>query len=134
MTDTNTLTAVPERERLTFMPTLFGKHFMSGETLVYNFMRAYAEGYNGGFYTFYKTECGAAFLACEDQAEYSISIDTNYFSGTMSAVAAGIVATLYSLSLNACRFNCQHLSEQYHTLLDYARTHPEYSTISAAID
>lgn len=130
----NTLITVPKNDRLAFLPRLFGKFFLQGETTVYNFMQAYVDGYNGGYYDFHQTPCGASFMACTAAQTYQVDIDTNYFSRKLTAETTGIIATLFSLSINSLRYQSQHLSDQYQALLAYAQSTPDSAAIFSAID
>src|SRR5699024_9703965 len=49
-----TATAVPEAERMQFLPRFFGHQYMMlGETMVYSWMERLAPDYHGGFWNFY---------------------------------------------------------------------------------
>ena len=67
-----------------------------------------------------------------------LTVGGNWFDADLSADAAGIVATLYSL----CQLTSEMegtdvgdvLIERYHSLRDFVRHHPEADLIYAAID
>jgi hypothetical protein len=58
----------------------------------------------------------------------------NYYQGEMSADAAGITASLFSINELANRTSDDSLINAYHLLLDFAREHEEAQEILSAID
>lgn len=130
-----TATAVPEGQRRGFLPKLFGQHFMKGEAYVYAWMSRLCEEYQGGYWEFYDLSNGGGFLApTHRQTPMKLSWASNYFEGSMTAEAAGIVATLYALSHLANETGDDLLIDHYDLLRDYAQEHPEAGLIFGAID
>ncbi|HDR9164780.1 TPA: antirestriction protein, partial [Burkholderia vietnamiensis] len=95
-----TATAVPETERLNFLPDVFGqKIMMHAEALLYHFARSFApDDYSGGMWEFYKLSNGSGYAAPTTPERYNLSISGNGFEGSMSADAAGIVFTLFAMN------------------------------------
>lgn len=85
---------IPLRQRMSFLPALFGNYFLSGESFVFGFMEKYAQGYNGAHYDFMKSENGAMYL--KPDSDYFLSLP-NYFNESISADICGIIATYYAL-------------------------------------
>lgn len=128
-------TRVPDARRMPFLPELFGvKYMMTGERAVFQYMEYLCKDYTGGYWEFYKTPSGAMFMAPRGEKRLHLSCDTNYFSGDMSAQAAGIVATLFALNHLAHKTLDQHIAEQYQLLRAAAGDHPEAPAIYGAID
>src|ERR1022692_1022899 len=105
--NTISATLVGEAERLNFLPRFFGERFMLlGENAVFDWMGKLSEDYNGGFWNFYTLSNGGFYMAPAGRDVMQISVDGNGFDGTLSADAAGIVATIFALDY------VTHLSRQ----------------------
>lgn len=131
-------TKVSELGRMFFLPRHFGPRLMlRGEVTIYQWMKRLCRDYGGGSWTFYDLSGGGFYMA-PDMGRMRIEVVSNYFSGEMSADAAGIVATLFAL----CQLAEEYVEEEegdafarnFHCLRDYAVTHPEAPTIIRAID
>lgn len=135
--DNQTITAsiVPEDERMDFLPTHFGKDFMKGENLVYAYADRLIEDYKGAYWIFYKLSNGSFFLAPRAET-LKISHADNYFEGTLSGEAAGIVVTLFAMNhlMSISKHDVDALVDAYYALKDYGCEHPEASLILSAID
>ncbi len=134
-TSTNAIQAkvVPGDERLQFLPRVFGRRFMQGETAVFNWMRRLCSEYSGGFWDFVDLSNGGFYLRLASDKSLALYVDGNGFDGAMSADAASIVATLFAI--NELMFDGAHeLDDAYYALRDYALQHPECRSILHAID
>jgi hypothetical protein len=68
-------------------------------------------------------------------ARMKLAWDGNGFEGEVSNDAAGIIATLFTLSHIPITFRgADHLAEHYHRLLYFAAEHDDSRMIFAAID
>lgn len=67
---------------------------MRGEALVFGWLDALVEGYNGGYWNFYTLTNGGFYMAPANYDRMRLEAVGNGFGGEMSADAAGIVATL----------------------------------------
>jgi hypothetical protein len=131
---------VPEDERMTFLPQLFGPRvFFHGESAVYGWMRKLCKAYTGGLWQFFRVgDAGAGFMAPDIEGPLKLYVDGNGFEGDMSTEAAGIVVTLFAL--NHLMFSTPDkgavdlLCDRYEELRDFAREHAEARAIFAAID
>ena len=78
------------------------------------------------------------YLAPELTGRLCLEVDGNGYSGELSADAAGIVATLFTLGQLAADNQgtdvADVLIDRYHFLRDFARDHPEAAEIFRAID
>lgn len=128
---------VPDNERMSFLPRVFGPDALSmvqNEARVYQWMEHLSPDYRGGYWEFYDLSNGGFFLAPAGDKRYRVQVKGNYFDGEMSAQAAGIVATLFTLGQVAAQTEDEHYIDAYHDLLEYASEHPERELILAAID
>jgi hypothetical protein len=128
---------VPEKARSTFLPNLVSVPLMGlFENKVYDFLDKFCEGYNGGYWEFYRLSNGGGYMAPSiDDTTMKLEIESNGYSGTMSGDAAGIVVTLFALNYLIWRFpHATMLIDHYHALRDYAAEHSESAAIFAAID
>ncbi len=132
---TITATLVSEDERLAFTPKLFGKHFMLGEQLVYDWMGSLCTEYTGGFWAFYELSNGGMFMAPTEQLEMHLRWAMNYSSEHVSAQAAGIVATLFAMNqvINSEQYE-QSLIDRFYALREYAAAHEDARAIYRLID
>lgn len=133
--DTNSIiaTKVPGNRRMSFLPKYAGKHFMRFEPMVYQALTQLA-GNSGGMWMFYELSNGGFYMAPRGHDEMALSSSDNFFEGTVSGDAAGIIACLYAL----CRLwemtEDDAIAEHYHALRDFAMDHAEAGAIFGAIN
>jgi len=125
---------VPENLRMRFLPAQFGQYMLKGESLVYQWLDQISKDYTGGLWDFYTLSNGGFYMAPKSDNAFKIDIIGNYFTGEMSADAAGIVASLFTLCEMANRFVDDKLINQYHWLRDFSIEHAEAGLIMSAID
>lgn len=126
---------VEEYQRMAFLPWLAGKNFAQFEMNVFALASRFIQGYDGAFWDFYIVPGDSGFMAFNTPETVTITIDTNGYSGSMSAQAAGIVLTLFGLNL--CMeedADNELLVTRFYGLRDFASKHPEAAAIFAAID
>jgi len=137
-----THTRVPHGLRLRFLPRVFGRHMMRGESLVYDWARRLCPDYTGGSWHFYDLSNGGFYLALSDAPgsvvagqpdQMRICVDGNGFEESMSCDAAGIVITLFALNQMSW-IGVDGMADAYHRLLDFAAEHAEHRLILSAID
>lgn len=130
------VTLVPEARRMAFLPALFSPALMLiGERAVYQFMSWLApDDYIGGLWSFHERGGQPLFLSPDADKRFRIFCETNGYMGEVSAEAAGIIATLFSLSHLSFRHEADQLSEAYMRLYGFAGDHPEAGEIFKAID
>ena len=128
-------TAVPVAKRLDFLPRHFGKRMMEVETYIFNRFTTLCKSYRGGYWEFYDLSNGGCYLALRSQTPLDLDINSNGFQGTVSADAAGIIVTLFTLCELAFRHENEEIfSTRFHQLRDFATTHAEHALIFQAID
>lgn len=123
-----------ELDRVQVLPALFGPHSVRFEMYVFGWMRRLAPEYDGAHWDMYRLSNGGFYMAPTSQPTYVLSVDTKQFEGTLCADAAGIVATLFALNQFAWEFQDASFADLYHSLLDFAAEHAEFSLIFRAID
>jgi hypothetical protein len=65
---------------------------------------------------------------------WRIAVHGNGYQGTVSADAAGIIATLFMIGQLAGELQTDAIAELYHALLDFGTEHAEQAAILSAID
>ncbi|MGF6986521.1 hypothetical protein QFZ99_006062 [Paraburkholderia atlantica] len=133
-------TLVPEQRRMDFLPAMFDRYFLPGETALFNAAACYLGGYQGGLWDFY--EAGDVRYAVPIQTDrWAVSVPGNYFEGEVSADAAGIICSMFALNAMAAFAHerrdgeaTDFLADAYHALRRYACEHPEARAILSAID
>ncbi|MGV6876579.1 antirestriction protein, partial [Pseudochelatococcus sp. B33] len=83
---------------------------------------------------FYEHAGQPLFLAPASRPRFGIESGLTEFRGEVSAEAAGIIATMFTLSHLSFRHESYLLAEGYHRLHAYLGGHPEASEIFQAID
>lgn len=123
-----------EGERLDALPRHFGgRGMLKVEFAIYDALRELAAGYEGGYWHYYELSNGGFYMAPDIASPFTLSVSGNGFSGSLSADAAGIVASLFGINLIANRRD-ERCIEHYYLLRDFALGHAEQSSIFRAID
>lgn len=132
--NTNSLTKVPETQRLTMLPKYFGnKQMMRIESSIYRTFANMCEDYRGGYWDFYEIPNGF-YMAPSSDTEFSLSIAGNYFDEELSPDAAGIVVCLFVYCHFANKLKDDRFSDLYHALREFSLNHAEKPAIFRAID
>lgn len=128
-------TQIQEQDRLNFLPHHFCRYMLRFEQQVYRQLDELAADYHGGYWEFYDLSNGGCYLAPTGKP-LQLTQASNGFEATVSADAAGIIATLYALSSLAFQLHEQTdvFTKHYHRLREYALEHAEAAQILAAID
>ena len=134
MTRTIQVTLVDENERLSFLPKYFDKWMLSAENRIYDILNRFCSTYKGAYWNFYELSNGGFYMAPELKEMLHLVIESNGFSGEMSADASGLISTLYVLNTLCYLSEDEQLINRYYWLRDYADEHPEAGKIFAAID
>ena len=128
---------VPDAQRSDHVGQLFGLHFsMQLEPVIYDITASMATEYQGGYREFYKLSNGGFYMAPDSEKPFSVSCQ-NYYTGTLSGDALGIVACLYAyshLSFTPNQALGRRYARHYHLLREYMMEHPEVAEILGAID
>ncbi|WP_061800056.1 antirestriction protein [Serratia ficaria] len=140
-TEIVTATVIPHNRRTAFLPRLFGAWHLAAQGHIFRTAENLSKDYTGGSWEFKELSNGGGYLVPKCAEEFHVSVSGNYFSGTLSADAAGIVFTLFTL--NALIWHAYHneysliqnmLITQQERLKQFARDHKESGRIFAAID
>jgi len=129
-----TQTQIPETKRLAFLPAKLGADCAAFESLVFNFMGQYAQGYSGGYWHFYTLSNGGLYIALDSVERFKVCNPMNYFEKEMSAQAASISVCLYALNALAWKRQSASIIDAYYHLRDFAAEHEEAAQIMAFID
>lgn len=126
-------TQIADAQRLAFLPHYFGHEMLHVESAVYAQMRALCREYSGGYWTFWALSNGGCFLSPSEGC-YALRCPNGY-GGAFPAEAAGVVVTLYALSLLSFRRSGQEVyATRFHQLRAFALEHALAGEIFAAID
>ncbi len=136
LAETNGITAtlVVESQRLAILPRYAGQHMAALESAIFHAMREYCREYQGGYWYMYELSNGSFYMAPGRDEKLPMACAGNYYEGTMSADAAGIVACLVGFNRLAWKTRDQRFVDLFHALRHFAAYHPENSAIFAAID
>lgn len=130
-------------ERSSIIAQYFGPYMVMAENCIYNTLEEMSEDYKGGMWAFHEITFGeekAFYMAPDNSKTYGIECTGNYYSGTVSADAAGLIACLDTY----CRYAnglyekdekySERFTEMYHLLRCWAGEHQECDAIFSAID
>lgn len=136
ITQTITMTVVPNSKRPAFLPEKTGAAYLAFETALYGMADNLSRDYEGGYWEFCELSNGGFY--CYPATEKDFGCDSlNGFECRMSADAFGITATLFALN---CAMDGQSgatlekLVDGYYRLRDYAAEHEEATQIFRMID
>ena len=125
---------VLEDARIDTLPRHFGARMMSVENGIYNFMRAFASEYKGGYWDLYELSNGGFYMA-PHSGPLKFSVHSNGFEGTLSADAAGITVCLFTFSHFSFHYPADEVfSRHFYALKKFAQDHKEGELIISAID
>ena len=128
---------VPEDQRLAVTASLFGPHFpLQIEPVVYSIAERMADDYCGGYWQFYTLNNAGFYLVPDEDCSFEVKCE-NYFNGTLSADALGIVCCLYAYSQLSFQgdFDFSRLcAKHYHLLRHFMMGHEEVAAILGATD
>ena len=125
---------VAECERMQMLPKHFGRNMLTVEYAIFAFMRKLSQQYTGGYWTYFELSNRGFYMAPQSDSRFLIAVETNDFTGEISADAAGITACLFALSHLSFQVRNEQVAEHFHLLRDFALEHAEASVILAAID
>lgn len=124
---------LPEQDRMAALPRQFGRHMLTVEHRIYDFMSQFASSYSGGCWSFFELSNGGFYMSPPDAA-YELQIESNGFRGRMSADAVGIAVCLFAFAQLSFEYPTGGFGKHFHRLRDFARDHPEAAAIFQAID
>lgn len=129
---------VPDELRISFWPKHFGTipQWITLEPRIFAWMDRLCADYHGGIWRFSTLSNGGAFMApeSENNETWTLFNSVNGNGAELTSEAAGIVVCLMAYSHQACRTECDAMTEHYYRLRDFALSHPECSAIMHIID
>ncbi|MCA8355612.1 antirestriction protein [Burkholderia cepacia] len=125
---------VPAEQRVQFLPKHFGTEYLNVESMIFSWASRLSDDYIGEHWQFFELDNGGCYLAPDHSSRIRVSYPLNEYEGVMGADAFGIVVTLYTLCHIAEITGDDSFVDRYHLLKTYAKQHPEFREISAAID
>ncbi|ADU15372.1 antirestriction protein [Asticcacaulis excentricus] len=129
------ITLIPDEERGSFIPKLLpGVPLIMAENYIFDILSNLCRDYRGGLWNYYRTHNGALYSAPTGYGQMRLMCDGNFFDDEMSEDAAGIVATLFTLSHLSFRYPSDAIATNYEKLREFSYRHPESVLISRAID
>lgn len=131
-----TRSQVPDDRRMAVLPHYAGQHYLRLEMMIYRSMEHYCQAYQGGYWSFWELSNGSFYMVPELGTEPVRMVGPgNWFDGTMSLDAAGIVACLVAFNHMSWSGSDQdRFIELFYGLRDWAGQHAECGSIMAAID
>lgn len=141
MNDKITRTTVPDGAYLDFMMAKVGitEIAVTAAPMISLLIATYCSGYNNSDTPLvcYELSNGGWYVAPDIDRTLMWDSPLNWFSGELSADAAGITASLYymsNLSFTEDQVLSEKISEAFHKLRAYALDHDEAASIFRAID
>ena len=125
---------VAEADRMAFLPRYAGRRFLLVETATFRFLEQMSPDYQGGYWHFYTLSNGGFFMTPSGPGRLQLCCEGNGYTGTVSAQAAGIIATAMALSHLSCQFEEERLIDAFYQLRDFASSHAEAPAIFRALD
>lgn len=132
--DRITSSVVPEELRLNVLPRYLGRHYLTGESYVYDWAARLNRSYQGGLWHFFTLSNGGFYMAPADASRVHVHWHLNGYSDMMGADAFGITVTLFALCHLAEKTLDDTIIERYHLLREFAVQHVESANILRAID
>jgi hypothetical protein len=125
---------VPDELRINVLPRFLGRHYLTGESLVYDWAARLCHSYNGGLWHYFTLSNGGFYMAPADSSRVHVRWHLNGYSDMMGADAFGIVVMLFALCHLAEKTLDDTIIERYHQLREFATHHVEAANILRAID
>lgn len=129
-----TMKLVSTKNRMSILPKYAGKHMMHVEALIFDAMREYCDDYQGGHWYLYELSNGGFYMAPGREETLAMHCAGNFFEGTMSADAAGLVASLVGINRVLWKTNSEQLNTLFYAVREFAIQHKESRDILRAID
>lgn len=126
---------VKESARTSILPKYAGSYLNILEPLIYQVLSEYCAEYRGAYWQIWELSNHTFFMVPEVNTEtLKMSCSGNFYSGEMSAEAAGIVACLGAFNRMAWATDDQRFVNHFYALKDFASQHSEATEIFKAID
>ncbi|SIT50805.1 hypothetical protein; CP4-6 prophage [Paraburkholderia piptadeniae] len=129
-----TSSVVPDELRLNVLPCYLGRHYLTGESMVYDWAARLCSSYEGGHWNFFTLSNGGFYMAPSNMDRVHVRWYMNGYSDMMGADAFGITVTLFALCHLAEHTLDDVIVTRYHQLREFAVHHAEAANILRAID
>jgi hypothetical protein len=129
-----TVTKIKNEDLGNVLASLFPEDFLNVEFDHYQVLDSLTNEYRGGLWTGYTNPEHTIFFMVPPGESYTLDVQGNYYHGTMSAEAAGIVTSLMVLNRLVWRTRDPAHNDLFYNLRTWAMDHPEASEIFRAID
>jgi hypothetical protein len=127
-------TLVGEGSRIGALNSIFGRYAIRLESLAFSWMKRLSKDYTGGYWNFYTLNNNGFYMAPRMDKTVHMSNALNWFEGSVTPDAAGIIASLFALNQLCNETAIDEHIELYYALREYAAQHPEHRLIFKAID
>jgi hypothetical protein len=125
---------VPDELRMNVLPRFLGRHYLTGESMVYEWAARLCCSYEGGYWNFFTLSNGGFYMAPSNIDRVHVRWHMNGYSDLMGADAFGITVTLFALCHLAEHTIDDAIVARYHQLREFAAQHVEAANILRAID
>lgn len=125
---------VPDELRLNVLPCYLGRHYVEGESLVYDWAARLHRSYEGSYWNFFALSNDGFYMAPSNMGRVHVRWHMNGYSDMMGADAFGITVTLFALCHLAEKTLDDSIIERWHQLREFAAQHVEAANILRAID
>ena len=129
-----TSSIIPDELRLNVLPRYLGRHYLTGEGMVYDWAARLCSSYDGGSWHYFTLSNGGFYMAPAEASRVHVRWHLNGYSDIMGADAFGITVTLFALCHLAEKTLDDTIIERYHLLREFAVQHVESANILRAID
>ncbi|MEX3693795.1 antirestriction protein [Paraburkholderia sp. BR14263] len=127
-------TVIPGKLKLNVLPRYLGRHYIAGESLVYDWAARLCSSYDHGEWHYFTLSNGGFYMAPANMGRVHVRWHMNGYSDMMGADAFGITVTLFALCHLAEKTLDDTIIERYHQLREFATQHVEAANILRAID
>ncbi|MDR6412293.1 antirestriction protein [Paraburkholderia terricola] len=125
---------VPDELCLNALPRFLGRHYMEGESLVYDWAARLCRSYEGGHWNFFTLSNDGFYMTPSNMGRVHVRWHMNGYGDMMGADAFGITVTLFALCHLAEKTLDDLIIGRYHRLREFASQHVEAANILRAID
>lgn len=129
-----TSSVVPEELRVNVLPRYLGRHYVAGESLVYDWAARLCSSYDNGSWHYFTLSNGGFYMGPANMGRVYVRWHLNGYNDMMGADAFGITVTLFALCHLAEKTMDDTIIERYHQLREFATQHVEATNILRAID
>ncbi|WP_415913562.1 antirestriction protein [Paraburkholderia sp. J63] len=116
------------------LPRYLGRHYIAGESLVYDWAARLCSSYAHGSWHYFTLSNGGFYMAPANMGRVHVRWHLNGYSDMMGSDAFGITVTLFALCHLAEKTQDDTIIERFHQLREFATQHVEAANILRAID